>query len=114
MSPRMTNRTQPLNGVTPSFLTLLHCCWTTYLLPFSTTLLPSDCRDPNRKLHLSEISPEKSESNQAGGLNRGSVVDSKCSCAAREISASAATLPFGDCVIPTQPAGQLLAKGMFE
>src|SRR5258707_110293 len=73
----VNDSTQPLKGVEPSKVALLHCCWTRYLLPFSVTLLPFAAIVPNRKLHLSEISPLVSESNQAS--RRGSLVASNSS-----------------------------------
>src|SRR3954447_24021197 len=89
----VNDSTQPLKGVEPSKVALLHCCWTRYLWPLSVTLLPSAATVPKRKLHLSEISPLTSKSNQAS--RRGSFVDSNSSWATRLISASAGVFPFG-------------------
>jgi hypothetical protein len=61
--PVLNDSAQPLKGVEPSKVALLHCCWTRYLWPFRVTLLPSAAIVPKRKLHLSAISPLVSESN---------------------------------------------------
>src|SRR5215212_7479300 len=89
----VNDSTQPLNGVVPSKVALLHCCWTRYLWPFRVTLPPSAAIVPKRKLHLSEISPPRSKSNQAS--KRGSLVASNSSWAIKLISASAGVFPFG-------------------
>src|SRR6476661_5542594 len=77
VGPVVNDSTQPLKGVEPSKVALLHCCWTRYLCPFRVTLLPSAAIVSKRKLHLSEISPLVSESYQAS--RRGSFVDSNSS-----------------------------------
>src|SRR4051812_37043270 len=93
VGPVVNDSTQPLKGVEPSKVALLHCCWTRYWWPFSVTLLPSAAIVPKRKLHLSEISPLTSKSYHASP--RGSFVASNSSWARRLISASAGVFPFG-------------------
>src|SRR5215212_7828001 len=117
VGPVVNDSTQPLKGVEPSKVALLHCCWTRYLWPFRVTLPPSAAIVPKRKLHLSEISPLTSESNQA--LKRGSFVASNSSWAIKLISASAGVFPFGGLFFAdedTQPGlpFQVFTYGMFD